>query len=451
MLRFITPVDYRSPDAPRLFSESLHRTGFGVLTHHPLSQDRLERIYGEWLEFFHTEARHKYAYDPKTMDGYFSPAISETAKGHSKRDLKEYYHIYPWGRYPSEVSDAARRYYDEGSKFAAELLRWVEEHSPAAVKAKYSMPLPKMIEGSEQTLLRVLHYPPLSGQEEPGALRAAAHGDINLLTILPAATQAGLQVLGKDGAWHDVPCDFGMLIVNIGDSSTQLALRHARNAVNAGAEALALTPPHYYPHSMDETLIHFRAFKEAFPSQHLFVYNIPQTVKVKMSLQTTLQLAREGTVQGIKDSQNDLRWFRNLAHTIREDAMEARFRMFLGTRILVDAARVIGAHGAIPATSNVAPAAAAETWEAAIRGDFNLAARAQEVVMGYEDLAEIARGGSTDAAGYSSMKNILKEWGVLQSARLTRPLRKFTSAEIEALREGLRGLPHGSQRVAVTA
>ena len=48
-------------------------------------------------------------------------------------------------------------------------------------------------------------------------MRAAAHGDINLLTILPAATEPGLQVLGKDQAWHDVPCDFGLLIVNIGD------------------------------------------------------------------------------------------------------------------------------------------------------------------------------------------------------------------------------------------
>jgi isopenicillin N synthase-like dioxygenase len=216
-MHIITPVDYRSPDAPRLFSESLHQTGFGVLTNHPLSVERLERIYSEWLAFFHTDAKNKYAFDPARMDGYFSPKISETAKGHTKRDLKEYYHIYPWGRYPSEVSDAARRYYDEGSKFAAELLHWVEENSPAQVKAKYKMPLPDMIDGSEQTLLRVLHYPPLQGDEEPGALRAAAHGDINLLTILPAATQAGLQVLGKDSQWHDVPCDFGMLIVNIGD------------------------------------------------------------------------------------------------------------------------------------------------------------------------------------------------------------------------------------------
>jgi len=213
----IVPVDYRSPDAPRLFCESLHNTGFGVLTNHPISKQLLEQIYTEWLAFFHTDAKHKYAFDPKHQDGYFSPQISETAKGFTKRDLKEYYHIYPQGRYPAEVSDAARRYYDEGSKFAAELLSWVEEHSPAEVKAKYSMPLPSMIENSQQTLLRVLHYPPLQGDEEPGAVRAAAHGDINLLTILPAATQAGLQVLGKDNAWHDVPCDFGMLIVNIGD------------------------------------------------------------------------------------------------------------------------------------------------------------------------------------------------------------------------------------------
>jgi isopenicillin N synthase-like dioxygenase len=65
--------------------------------------------------------------------------------------------------------------------------------------------------------LRVLRYPPLTGQEPPGAVRAAAHGDINLLTILPAANEPGLQVKGSDGAWRDVPCDFGTLAINIGD------------------------------------------------------------------------------------------------------------------------------------------------------------------------------------------------------------------------------------------
>jgi 4-hydroxy-tetrahydrodipicolinate synthase len=241
------------------------------------------------------------------------------------------------------------------------------------------------------------------------------------------------------------------VIANIGDGSTTLALRHARNAAQAGADALALTPPHYYPHSMDEMLTHFRTLKAAFPDLPLLVYNIPQTVKVKMTLQTTLQLAREGSVQGIKDSQNDLRWFRQLAVAIREDGLEDQFRLFLGTRILVDAALVIGAHGAIPATSNVAPAAAAETWEAAVRGDFATAARAQEIVLAYENLADIAHGGSADAAGYSSMKNTLREWGVIECARLTRPLREFTADEVAELRTRVQALPHGSQRMVVAA
>lgn len=213
----ITPVDFTSPTAAKDFTESLHKTGFGVLTNHPLSQTLLNTVYAEWYAFFQNEAKHNYAFDPEKYDGYFSPKVSETAKGNTKRDLKEFYHIYPWGRYPSEVSAAAQQYYEQGAALAATLLSWVEQFTPEDVKAKYSMPLPQMIQGSEQTLLRVLHYPPLRGDEEPGAVRAAAHGDINLLTILPAATASGLQVVGKDEAWHDVPCDFGMLIVNIGD------------------------------------------------------------------------------------------------------------------------------------------------------------------------------------------------------------------------------------------
>lgn len=210
-------VDYRSPSAERDFCASLASTGFGVLANHPLDQGLVEGIYAEWQAFFHSAAKHRYAFDPVRYDGYFSPQVSETAKGHTERDLKEFFHIYPWGRYPAEVSDAARRYYQAGSRLAAELLAWVETHSPPEVRARYSLPLPEMIARCDDTLLRVLHYPPLRGDEPPGAVRAAAHGDINLLTLLPAATEPGLQVLGQDGAWHDVPCDFGLLIVNTGD------------------------------------------------------------------------------------------------------------------------------------------------------------------------------------------------------------------------------------------
>ena len=210
-------VDYRSPNAARDFCASLAQTGFGVLSNHPLDRSLVEGIYTEWLTFFGGDAKYRYPCDPVKLDGYFSPKVSETAKGHVKRDLKEFFHIYPWGRYPAEVSNAARRYYAAGSQLAGQLLGWVEQYSPPEVQARYAMPLPAMIENCQQTLLRVLHYPPLAGDEEPGAERAAAHEDINLLTILPAATEPGLQIKGQDGGWHDVPCDFGLLIVNIGD------------------------------------------------------------------------------------------------------------------------------------------------------------------------------------------------------------------------------------------
>ncbi len=243
-------VDFQSPTAAADFCKSLHETGFGVLRNHPLDQALVEGIYAEWLKFFKTDAKHAYAQDSATQDGYFSPAVSETAKNHTQRDLKEFFHLYPWSRYPAEVSDAAQRYYQAGSTLAATLLGWVEAHSPADVKARYSMPLPAMLSGSDHTLLRVLHYPPLTGAEPPGAVRAAAHGDINLLTILPAATEPGLQVLGKDQAWHDVPCDFGLLIVNIGDMLQEASghyypstVHRVLNPVGASAQKSRISLP----------------------------------------------------------------------------------------------------------------------------------------------------------------------------------------------------------------
>ena len=225
-------IDFQSPDAAQAFCQSLHSTGFAVLMRHPLQQMLVEGIYAEWLQFFQSDAKHAYTHDPMRHDGYFSPAVSETAKGHTQRDLKEFFHIYPWGRYPAEVSDGARRYYAQGNALAQTLLGWVEAHSPPEVRARYSMPLPSMLDGSDHTLLRVLHYPPLTGDEPVGALRAAAHGDINLLTLLPAATEPGLQVLGQDNGWHDVPCDFNFLIVNIGDMLAEASGHHYPSTVH---------------------------------------------------------------------------------------------------------------------------------------------------------------------------------------------------------------------------
>lgn len=210
-------VDYRAADAAEQFTRSLHETGFGVLVNHPIQQALVEKIYADWLSFFNGQDKHQYAFSKEKQDGYFSTEISETAKGFTQKDIKEYFHIYPWGRIPEPLRADAMSYYEQANALAAELLSWVERYTPPAIAQLYREPLSQMIRDSQLTLLRVLRYPPLTGQEPAGSLRAAPHGDINLLTILPAANEPGLQVLGKDGQWFDVPCDFGTLIINIGD------------------------------------------------------------------------------------------------------------------------------------------------------------------------------------------------------------------------------------------
>ncbi|WP_111977105.1 2OG-Fe(II) oxygenase family protein [Algibacillus agarilyticus] len=217
----VKTVDYRSKNAPELFTQSLHETGFGVLINHPIPQAHVAAIYQHWQAFFNSEHKHDFEYDRSNYDGYFSLAQAESAKGQTVADIKEYYHVYPWGRIPTALKNEILAYYDLASSLAAELLSWVERYTPDHIKRAYSEPLPSMIADTPNTLLRVLHYPPLQPNDfanvKAGAVRAAAHEDINLLTILPAATEPGLQVKDKQGQWCDVPNDFGSLVINIGD------------------------------------------------------------------------------------------------------------------------------------------------------------------------------------------------------------------------------------------
>ena len=115
------------------------------------------------------------------------------------------------------MSDAALRYREIATGVARTLLDWVETNTPDEVAAGFSMPLSQMMDGSTRSLLRVLRYPPLVGDEPDGAVRAAAHEDINLLTVLPASDEPGLELLGTDGTWYPVPCDPGSLAVNAGE------------------------------------------------------------------------------------------------------------------------------------------------------------------------------------------------------------------------------------------
>ena len=212
----VAKIRYNDIDAPAMFTESLQKTGFGVLADHPIHFDLVDRVYKECETFFQSEKKHDYLFDPIKQDGYFPTGI-ENAKGYPIKDHKEFYHFYPWGRFPDKLTGATQELYDSLLDMTSTLLDWIEKNTPEEIQSQFSEPLKNMISGSKTNLLRIIHYPPFSGKEDNRSLRAAAHEDINLITLLVAGTRPGLEAKDNNGAWHKITTDPGTIIVNIGD------------------------------------------------------------------------------------------------------------------------------------------------------------------------------------------------------------------------------------------
>jgi len=212
----IQVVDHAAPDAAERFVASLKDTGFAVLNPHPIPAPLMTEVYDGWADFFASEEKHDHTHDPEVQEGYF-PFRCEQAKDSTIMDLKEFYHVYPHGPVPEVVEPPTRQLYNALHELGLSLLDWLEQHTPEEVRQRFSKRLPEMMAGSSQSLFRILHYPPLDGSEEAGAVRAAAHEDINLITLLVAGTAPGLQVKDADGEWQGVPCDPGSVVVNAGD------------------------------------------------------------------------------------------------------------------------------------------------------------------------------------------------------------------------------------------
>ena len=212
----VQSVNYAAENVSEILTRSLHETGFAILENHPISNTQVQSIYEKWGDFFASESKHEFLRDLEKQDGYF-PFRSENAKGVDLKDLKEFYHVFPWGRVPPELEVETRKLYNDLFNLGLTLLKWLDSTIPSHVRENLSEPLDEMMQGSEQSLLRILHYPPIDGDVEPGAIRAAAHEDINLITLLVAGSEPGLQAQDKAGEWHDISCDPGMITINNGD------------------------------------------------------------------------------------------------------------------------------------------------------------------------------------------------------------------------------------------
>lgn len=222
----IATVDFKDPKAPQEFVRSLKETGFAVIKNHNVPADLFKTVHQEWEAFFASEDKKKYLFNPKDQTGFF-PFKSENAKDSPIKDLKEFYHLYSSGHIPKEMSQKTWELRDQLNNVGSVLLEWIQDNLPEDVRSKLLEPLPNQIKGSDHTLFRFLHYPPLPKTAEEGAVRAAAHEDINLITILSTAVgpggessigaKTGLEVKDIHGNWYEVESDPNSLIINCGD------------------------------------------------------------------------------------------------------------------------------------------------------------------------------------------------------------------------------------------
>lgn len=252
----VLTVNLQDSNAKELFPLSLRDTGFAVVTNHPISADLINAVYDEWAKFFNGQEKFDYTFDKDTQAGYF-PFKSENAKGYPVKDLKEFYHFYDAHGLPKGFSDNTKTLKTQLFSLAATLLQWIEDATPEEIRCNFSMPLHTMVDGCEKNLLRILNYPPLVDNDEEGAIRAAPHEDIDLLTLLVAANEPGLQVKNSIGEWYDVSCEPGSIVVNAGDMLELATNRYYKstthqvvNPIGASAKKARLSIPYFlHPHN----------------------------------------------------------------------------------------------------------------------------------------------------------------------------------------------------------
>ena len=220
------------------------------------------------------------------------------------------------------------------------------------------------------------------------------------------------------------------VIGNVSGGSTQLSINLALAVQEMGMDAVAVTPPYYYPNAQDELLDHYRYISDR-SGMPLWVYNIPQTVKTAVAPGTIATLAREGAVVGVKDSSGAGELLAEL--NVLCEQGDLQLLRFLGTVFRVTTAGSVGVHGVIPGIANLVPNASARGWEAGEAGDAATVKECNAKLLIAGKIAALAKGGGPTAASFSGMKSALKIMGVLDSDTVTRPMRPLTEDEKQGI------------------
>ena len=235
MLKKVPVIDLRDFDTDRdrfvqELGDAIRNLGFVRVKGHNVNPQITAPAYEKAKEFFRLseEAKMKYKIIGGAGQRGYTPYLAESAKDNPYPDLKEFWHvgrelpvdhrlhsIYPPNVWPEEIEgfqDAFLTLYASLERCANILLRGL------ALYLEQPEDIFTSVTEEGNTILRSLYYPALHDREViPGSVRAAAHEDINFITLLITSTSSGLQILTREGEWLDVDAEPGEIVADSGD------------------------------------------------------------------------------------------------------------------------------------------------------------------------------------------------------------------------------------------
>ena len=220
--------------------------GFVAIKNHGLSDQLCEALYDVVRKFFYQSDEIKQKYEIEGLFGQrgYTGKAKEHAKGRTTGDLKEFYHVgqevapddelakeYPANVWPSELpefKDLTLKAYSTLENAGKSMLRAIAlylELNEDYFEAKVD---------KGNSILRPIHYFPIENPDEvpDDAVRAAEHGDINLITLLMGASAEGLQVLRRDNKWIPITALPDQIVVNVGDMLERLTNKKLKSTIH---------------------------------------------------------------------------------------------------------------------------------------------------------------------------------------------------------------------------
>jgi isopenicillin N synthase-like dioxygenase len=270
----------RDPDGfAAALGGSFERFGFAIVADHGVSNDLVEHAWADTAALFALPEEEKRGYQVLGAGGArgYTPFKTEIAKDAKHVDLKEFWHVgrelpaghryakdmppNVWPARPDGFRDRFVALFEAFDRAGDRLLSAIARHLGLA--PNWFDPAVK--EGN--SVLRLLHYPPIPADAE--GVRAGAHEDINLITLLLGAEEAGLELLERDsGRWLAVKPPAGAMVVNVGDM-----LQRLTNHVLPSTTHRVVNPP-------PERRGHSRYSMPFFlhPAPDFLIETLPQTI-----------------------------------------------------------------------------------------------------------------------------------------------------------------------------